>query len=202
MMGGFTITLSSRSGVSFPPIRVGKNKWKFFFNRGEDFEARDNYGIKYPSPFRVMNFSACASPWVPANRGMSGLDESTAFRLHALAGVPSPKTHHVHFRIVDEAEEAPGGNQYGGDLWGLYLSQEHPDGRFLNRVGLPDGNTYKIEGGNGDQKHQGPFESDYGAFVDPSQANSTCRMVGGEHEHEGLLRFPCHEPCGRKYRYP
>ena len=35
----------------------------------------------------------------------------------------------------------------------------------LDRLSLPDGSTYKIEGGNGDQKHQGPVESNYGAFI-------------------------------------
>ena len=149
----------------FSTYQSGKNKWKFFFNRGNNFRARDNYGIAYPGGFRVMNFTACASPWVPANRGMAGLDETVAFRMQALAGVPSPKLHHLHFRVIDDVEEAPSNDQYGGDLWGLYLSQETPDGRLLNRLGLPDGSTFKIESGNGDQKHQGPIESDYGAFV-------------------------------------
>jgi hypothetical protein len=149
----------------FSTYQSGKNKWKFFFNRGNNFRAKDNYRIAYPGGFRVMNFTACASPWVPANRGMAGLDETTAFRLQALAGAPTPKLHHLHFRVIDDADEAPGSDQYGGDLWGLYLVQETPDGRMLDRLGLPDGSTYKIEGGNGDQKHQGPVESNYGAFI-------------------------------------
>ncbi len=153
----------------FSTYQSGKNKWKFFFNRGNNFRARDNYGIAYPGGFRIMNFTACASPWVPANRGMAGLDETTAFRLQALAGVPSPKLHHLHFRVIDDAEEDPSSDQYDGDLWGLYLSQETPDGRMLNRLGLPDGSTFKIESGNGDQKHQGPVESDYRGFVSQAQ---------------------------------
>ncbi len=201
----------------------GKNKWKFFFNRGTDFEARDNYGIRYAGDFRVMNFSACASPWVPANRGMAGLDEATAFRLHALAGVPSPQTHHVHFRVVDDAEEAPSGDQYGGDLWGLYLSQEHPDGRFVGRRGLPDGSTYKIEGGGtfGDLKHQGPFESDYSGFVTESRRSQTAewwhanlnmeayysframnRAVGNIDIREGWNHYFYHHPNGQWFPVP
>ncbi|MGY8686528.1 MAG: CotH kinase family protein, partial [Verrucomicrobiales bacterium] len=200
----------------FSTYQSGKNKWKFFFNRGTDFSARDNYGLEYASPFRVMNFSACASPWVPANRGMSGLEESTAFRLHGLAGVPSPKTHHVHFRIIDDAEEAPVPDQYGGDLWGLYLSQQHPDGRLLNQLGLPDGNTFKIESGNGDQKHEGPFESNYGAFVSQARRTQTAewwhenmnmehyysframnRAVGNIDIREGWNHYFYHHPNGQ-----
>ncbi len=200
----------------FSTYQSGKNKWKFFFNRGNDFQARDNYGDRYPGGFRVMNFSACASPWVPANRGMSGLDEAVAFRMYALAGVPSPKTHHLHFRVVDEAEEAPAGDQYGGDLWGLYLSQEHPDGRFLNRRNLPDGSTYKIESGNGDQKHQGPFESNYRDFSSQAGRNQEVewweanmnldayygframnRVIGNIDIREGWNHYFYHHPNGR-----
>ena len=205
----------------FSTYQSGKNKWKFFFNRGNDFEARDNYGIKYPSGFRVMNFSACASPWVPANRGISGLDESTAFRLHALAGSPTPKTHHLHFRVIDQADEAPAADRYDGDLWGLYLSQEHPDGRLLNRLGLPDGSTYKIEGGNGDLKHQGPFESTYSAFVSQARRSQSTewwhanmnmpayygframnRAVGNIDIREGWNHFFYHHPNGQWFPVP
>ena len=205
----------------FSTYQCGKNKWKFFFNRGADFEARDNYGIKYARPLRVMNFSACASPWVPANRGMAGLDEWTAFRLHALAGVPSPKTHYLHFRVIDDVVEAPEGDQYGGDLWGLYLSQEHPDGRFLQRLGLPDGTTYKIEGGNGDRKHQGPFESNYGDFVNQARRKQTAewwrahmnmkayysfravnRAQGNIDIREGWNHYFYHHPNGQWFPIP
>ncbi|MCK4294938.1 MAG: lamin tail domain-containing protein, partial [Planctomycetes bacterium] len=132
----------------------GKNKWKFFFTRGHDFQARDDYGRKYSTPWRVMNFSACATPWMPAHRGMAGVDEAIAFALYDKASVPSPRTHWLQFRIIDDSVEADPSSQYEGDLWGLYLAIEYPDGRFLDEHGLPDGNTYKMEGG-GDKKHQG-----------------------------------------------
>ncbi|HEY6562857.1 MAG TPA: CotH kinase family protein, partial [Pirellulaceae bacterium] len=90
-----------------------------------------------------------------------------SYRLFELAGIPSPRTHYVHFRVVDEAGET-GGTQYIGDLWGLYLAVEQPDGSFLDDRGLPDGNVYKIEGSNGDKKHQGKTQpldtSDWNAF--------------------------------------
>ncbi|UCG59020.1 MAG: CotH kinase family protein, partial [Phycisphaerales bacterium] len=142
----------------YSTYRSGKNKWRFYFTRGHDFQARDSRGNRYDADWRVMNLSACASPWVPANRGMGGLDEAVAFALYNLAGVPSPKTHPLQLRIIDEAVEANPSNQYNGDLWGLYMAIEHPDGRFLDEHGLPDGNVYKMEGG-GDKKNQGPTQS-------------------------------------------
>lgn len=37
---------------------MGKNMWKFDFNRGHSFEARDNYGARYDTPWDKVNFSA------------------------------------------------------------------------------------------------------------------------------------------------
>jgi hypothetical protein len=145
----------------------GKNKWRFHFNRARHFEARDNWGRKYTSPFNKMNFDACASPWAPLHRGMAGVEEALSYRMYELAGIQSPRTHYAHFRVIDDAQEAPT-DQYGGDLWGLYMSVEHPDGSFLDDRNLPDGNVYKIESSAGDKKHQGKTQvtdsSDWNTF--------------------------------------
>ncbi|MDB4502034.1 lamin tail domain-containing protein [Akkermansiaceae bacterium] len=152
----------------------GKNKWRFHFNTAREFEARDNWGNKYEKAWDTMNFNACASPWAPVHRGMAGVEEAVSFRLYELAGIASPRTHHVHFRVIDNSAESSN-NQYESDLWGLYLVVEHPDGAFLDNRNLPDGNTYKIEGGNGDQKHQARDQpsnnSDWNAFR--AASNST-----------------------------
>lgn len=202
---------------------TGKNKWRFHFKRGRDFQARDNYGNLYPVPFRTMNFGGCASPWIQTNRGMAGLDESVAFKLYNLAGVPSPATHYVHFRVVD-AEEETTADQYEGDLWGLYQSQEQPDGRFLARLGLPDGNTYKIEG-VGLKKNQGPTQptdnSDFSSFVAKSRQNqpvgwwrenlnwhsyfgfrATNRAVSNIDLRDGWNHYYYHHPDGRWHPVP
>lgn len=142
----------------YSTYQSGKNKWKFFFNTGHDFKARDDFGRAYATPWKVMNFSACATPWVPANRGMAGVDEALAMALYNLAGVPAPRTHFLQFRVVDEIQEAPPADQYSGDLWGLYLAIEFPDSRFLAEHDLDDGNVYKMEG-QGDKKNQGPTQS-------------------------------------------
>ncbi len=142
----------------FSTYQSGKNKWRFHINRAHEFKARDNYGRRYRTTWRTMNFACAASPWVPTNRGMAALDETFAFKVYELAGVPSPKTNYVHFRVVDNAVETSTSSQYEGDLWGLFMTIEHTDGAFLDERGLPDGNTYKIEGGGGDKRNQGPTQ--------------------------------------------
>ena len=159
----------------------GKNKWRFHFNRARHFEARDNWGRKYESPFNKMNFDGCASPWAPVHRGMAGVEEALSYRMYELAGIHSPRTHYVHFRVIDDVQETPS-DQYAGDLWGLYLSVEYPDGSFLNDRGLPDGNVYKIEGGGGDKKHQGSTQP-----LDNSDWN-TFRSSSGSTQNEAYWR--------------
>ncbi len=160
------ITFENRG--EFSTYQSGKNKWRFHFGRGHEFQARDDFGQPYKTRWRTMNLSACATPWVPPNRGMGCLDESVAFRLYALAGTLAPKMNYLHFRVVDEAEEQNATDQYRGDLWGLYGTIEQTDGAFLDERGLPDGNVYKVEGGLGDKRNQGPLpplsSADYDAF--------------------------------------
>jgi len=160
----------------FSTYQSGKNKWRIFFNPARELEARDNFGKKYQERWDELTMNANASPWAAVNRGMSGLDEALSYRAFQIAGMASPNTNYLHFRVIDEAAEASATDQYQGDLWGLYLAVEQPDGSFLNERDLPDGNVYKIEsGGSGDKKHQAPNQptnsSDWSAFN--SQSNST-----------------------------
>jgi hypothetical protein len=78
---------------------------------------------------------------------MAGMDEAVSFRVYQLAGVPSPDTHWVHFRVIDAAEETSTRNQYGGDLWGLYLVVQEKNGTWLRECGLPEGNIHSPETG-------------------------------------------------------
>ena len=132
---------------------MGKNMWKFDFNRGHDFEARDNYGKKYKTTWKKLNLGANIQQGDYQHRGEQGMFESVGLRLFNLAGVESPKTHWITLRIVDNALESPG--QYSGDFWGLYLAVEQEDGHFLDEHDLPDGNFYKMEGGTGELNNQG-----------------------------------------------
>jgi len=144
---------------------MGKNMWKFDFNRGHYFQGRDNYGKKYDTKWDKLNFSAIIDQGYSGTRGEQGLFESVGFHLFNLAGVESPLTHFVQFRIIDNASEN-GGNQYNGDFWGMYLVIEQMDGRFLTEHNLPDGNFYKMEDWDGELNNQGPT-----AVTDKSDLN-------------------------------
>ena len=98
-------------------------------------------------------------------------------------------------------ERSTGGIQYEGDLWGLYLAVEQPDGSFLNDRGLPDGNVFKIEGGNGDQKEQGTGQpsdsSDWNAFRGQSGSTQTEQWWRDNHDMDRYYSFRAvHRICG------
>ena len=132
---------------------MGKNMWKFAFNRGHDFAARDNYGEHYGTKWTRLNLGACIQQGDYGHRGEQGMFESAGFKLFNLAGVEAPETHFVQFRVITDAAEAA--SQYEGDFWGLYLAVEQPGGRFLDEHDLPDGNFYKMSGGGGELNNQG-----------------------------------------------
>jgi hypothetical protein len=134
-----------------------KNMWKFDFNRGHDFQARDNWGKEYRSRWTKLNLGASIQQGDYDHRGEQGMFEAVGFRLFELAGVPAPRTTFAQLRIVDEAVERNPSTQYEGDFWGLYLVTEQENGRFLDEHGLPDSNFYKMEGGSGELNNLGPF---------------------------------------------
>jgi len=156
----------------------GKNKWKFDFNRGHYFQARDDYGRPYAKKWDKMNVGMGGCPWWqyphpgPWDQGAGGLflNETLAYRLYNMAGVPASHTQYFQFRIIDAADEN-GSTQYSGDFWGLYLAIENPDGAFLDEHGLPDGNLYRMDSGY-EKKNQGATQikdnSDIAAFVSSS----------------------------------
>lgn len=135
---------------------MGKNMWKFDFNPARDLRMRDAWGRRLEVGWSKLNLGACIQQGDYLHRGEQGMFESTGFRLFQLAGQPAMDTAPVQLRIIDEAEEVKPADPYGGDLWGLYLAVEQPDGRFLAARGLPDGNFYKMEQGFGDANNLGP----------------------------------------------
>ena len=147
---------------------MGKNMLKFDLNRGHCFQAHDDYGRPYDTKWTKINFSACIQQGDYQHRGEQGMFEAASFKLFNLMGCEAPTTSWVHFRVIDEADEV-GATQYDGDFWGLYMTIEQMDGRFLDEHGLPDGNLYKIEGYSGDLNNQGPTgvsnKSDLNAFM-------------------------------------
>lgn len=125
---------------------MGKNMWKFNFLRGHRFEARDHYGKRYNCKWDKLNLGACIQQADYGMRGEQGMFEAVGFRLFNLAGLEASRTHWVHLRIIDEAEESPD-DQYSGDFWGLYLAVENLDEHFIKEHNLPEGNLYKMEFG-------------------------------------------------------
>jgi len=147
---------------------MGKNMPKFDFLRGHYFQARDDYGRQYDTTWDKLNLSACIQQGNYQHRGEQGMFEAASFLLFNLMGCEAPQTNWLQLRVIDEAAEF-GPTQYDGDFWGLYMTIEQMDGRFLNEHELPDGNLYKMEGGSGDLNNQGPThvtdKSDLNAFM-------------------------------------
>ncbi|MDB4541869.1 lamin tail domain-containing protein [bacterium] len=145
-------------------FQYGKNFWKFDFDRGRRFEARDRYGEKYSEAWDKLNFSSIVQQVNFNHRGEQGLFEGVGFRLFQLSGVEACHTHYAQFYVIDEASPT-GANQYESDYYGLYLAIEQLNGQFLDEHDLPDGNLYKIEGHRGDSNNQGPTQVDNGSDV-------------------------------------
>ncbi len=154
-----------------------KNMWKFDFNRGHDFQMRDDYGKKYKTKWTKLNLGACIQQGNFGFRGEQGMFESVGFRLFNLAGVEAPNTTFLQFRIINAAVEASATTQYEGDFWGLYLGIEQEDGRFLDEHDLPDGNFYKMEGGTGELNNLGPLgpadKSDLNSFLNTYRSTTS-----------------------------
>jgi hypothetical protein len=151
----------------------GKNKWKFNFNRGHYFQAKDDYGKEYKSKWNVMSVSTGACPWwqYPHDTGTNDvgtggmlLNEVMSYRLYNMASVPSCNTNYFHFRVIDDAAE-PGADQYDGDFWGLYIALEHTDSAFIDEHDLLDGNIYKMDD-IGIKRNQGPTQCSDNSDVD------------------------------------
>ncbi len=147
---------------------MGKNMWKFDFNRGHHFQAYDDYGRPFAQKRDNLNLGAVIQQASKLQRGEQGLFESVGFRLFNLAGLPAPTTNFIHLRVIDSVDEQ-GSDQYSGDFWGLYLAVEQYDSRFLDEHKLPNGNLYKIEQYDGDLENQSPWgpgdKSDLYGFV-------------------------------------
>ncbi len=150
---------------------MGKNMWKFDFHRTQRFNARDAGDQPYSEPWRVLNLSALIQQGNFRHRGEQGLFESVGFELFRRAGIEAPRTHFIHFRIIENASETNlFGSQYATDFQGLYLAVEQIDGAFLDAHGLPDGNIYKMENGTGLNGLGGELKNQ-GAFPEPADSS-------------------------------
>jgi hypothetical protein len=136
---------------------MGKNMWKFDFHRNNRFQAHDNWGRPFSTPWDKLNLGASIQQGDYLHRGEHGMFESVGFKLFQMAGVPSMNTAFVQFRIVSDSQEKSASDAWRSDFWGLYLAIEQPDGQFLEENKLPDGNLYKMESGFGEANNVGRF---------------------------------------------
>jgi hypothetical protein len=212
---------------------AGKNKWRFHFNTAHQLQALDNWGRPYVETWKEMDLNACASPWVPSHRGLAGVEEAVSLRLYELLGVAASHTHYLHLRVIDDASET-GATQFqggdpdgenGGDLWGLYLAVEQPDGAFLDERGLPDGTVYRIASSLSENKHQGEGQvtdgSDWTNFLAACKVPQTeawwranlnlddfynfhagNRILGNIDLRDGFNHYFYHAPDGRWWVIP
>lgn len=121
-----------------------KRALRFRFNNGHYFDAKELNGEPTPRRLRSLN----ASKMFDNKRVRNfGLTESINSLLWNWVGVPAPRTHYFHLRVIDDTEEH---HQYWGDFWGVFLAMEDFDARFLDGHGLPDGNLYKLKDGEYD----------------------------------------------------
>ncbi|MCF7708165.1 MAG: lamin tail domain-containing protein [Verrucomicrobia bacterium] len=150
----------------------GKRNWRFNFNKGKFFEARDQNGKKYPTAWSHLT----------TGKGQSnhetltfGFNEIVNYYLFRNVGVPAPAAHFFHFRVVDDAEEAP--DKYRGDFWGISWAQERYDVRFLEAHGLPKGNLYKLinskRSGLEQRRYQAPNAVNDGSDLENIEDNLT-----------------------------
>ena len=128
----------------------GKNKWGLKFNDRHDVPLLDQDGVPFPAPCTSLNLNPGGSTaYLPVLRGITGLDEVMSMRAYRLAGVPSPPSGWVQWRVVVGAEETSAKDQYTGDLWGVYVAMGDMKPKMLGDAGhrLPDGLTVSTQSG-------------------------------------------------------
>ena len=145
---------NSRYGDNEGRFTYGKRHYKFQFNGGNHFQARDQQGEKYPNKWKTLAVNKMFG-----NKGGNGwgMPEEVGSRLWSTFGVPAANTHWFHFRVIDGADEAP--NQYNGDFWGIQQVVEEYRGTFLDARGIEKGNLYKMSDFIWDADRQRRYQS-------------------------------------------
>ena len=116
-----------------------KRAFKFYFNKGYEFDAVDNSGADYPEKWSTM---ITENLWENRASYTFSLNEMVNFRLFNELGVPAPRAHWSHFRTIMQTAEQP--DRWNGDFWGLMWVHEDYDRRFLKAHDLKKGNLYKL----------------------------------------------------------
>ncbi len=181
---------------------AGKRSMKFRFNRGNYFQARDIHGDKFPSKWQHLNTGKMFGNkivWENYRHYPYALNEVMDMMLFGIADVPAAKTWWMHFRTVTGVDEAPpsSNGQYAGDFRGLHVAFENYDGAFLERLGLPKGNLYKLSDkiydGARQLRYQGSEAVDDASDYDYVSSNLNHTMTA-----ENIRNFL---DCDEWYRY-
>jgi hypothetical protein len=178
---------------------AGKRSMKFRFNQGNYLQARDLEGNKLPSKWKNLNTGKIFGNYWGYGQYPYGVNEVMNYRLYAQSGVPSPEAWWFHFRVVDGPEETPAteNGQYKGDFYGLHLAFENYDGAFLDRLGLPKGNLYKLS----DKEYNGLEQLRYQGAEAVEDA-SDYENIRWNLTHEASADFiRNHVECDQWYRY-
>ncbi len=152
---------------------TGKRAFRWFFNKGYEFQARDNDGNLFPQPWRHL---VTENLW--ENRGTLtySLNENINFYLWNQIGVPAPDAAMINFRLLDNAQEQP--DAWHGDYWGLMFVHEDYEKNFLDAHDLAKGNLYKLTrdavSGVSQQRYQAPD-----AVSDGSDHDTIYRQLNG-----------------------
>ena len=175
---------------------AGKRHWRINFNKGHHLQARDRFGNRYPTRWRVLNTGRMFGNRIDGNWGLG--DQVNDILWNAW-GIPAAFGHAFSFRVIDSADESPVGEegQYHGDFWGIARAFENYDVRFLEAHDLPKGNLYKLvnqtQSGIEQRRYRAP-----GAVDDGGDHDNIERNLRAERSDEWLL---AHVHYDAWYRY-
>ena len=116
-----------------------KRAFKFYFNKGYEFDAKDQAGNNYPEKWSTM---ITENLWENRASYTFSLNEMVDMHLFNQLGIPAPRAHWSHFRTVMQTAEQP--DKWHGDFWGLMWVHEDYDRRFLKAHDLKAGNLFKL----------------------------------------------------------
>lgn len=188
----------------------GKRSWRFRLNKGNLFQARDQFGTEFPRKWTHLTTGKGSDNRLTLT---FGFNEVVNYFLWNKVGVPAPHSVFFHYRVVDGPQEAP--DAYGGDFWGLSWAQEDYDNRFLDAHGLQKGNLYKLINAAftndlaadmvNQQRYQGPFAvtngTDGAAIQTGLLANQTSDWIRSRVACDAWYRYHAVAEAIRHYDY-
>ena len=154
---------------------AGKRSMRLRFNDGSYFQARDQRGKKYPKKWRTLTTGKGFD-----NRSTltHGLNEAVTMYLFNKIGVPGCNTHWVHWRVIDDEEEAA--DRWRGDFHGLNFILETYDVRFLEAHDLEKGNLYKLINQTTDWRRQQRYQAAFAPSDGSDHSTIEAQLDGGD----------------------